>query len=405
MSEDHDQAGHDLEADVRALRADVAALTARLDQVASRLDALPTAGDLRAHLADALGPLDGDAVVVELAALRQRLGTDDGTLVEQLQDNLADVASGEVVGALWDEVRGVRAAIDGMDAGTAPASDDGAVAEVLESLATLRGEVEGIGAALAADTEPSADPAVAGLRDDVRGLVDEVRALSDAVATIEREVALPTEGLIAEPSEALTASLDTLRAEIDGLHAALGEVGTAPPPAAGPTADSLATLFDELATIRTGVDEVRGRLEEGLVLEHDDDAAAAGPAPAEVEALVDQVAALRDLVATEVDDLRQAIAAAAERAEQAARARDEAPAVVAAAPPADVEARLDPAVLEELRDEIRAAGAVGDEVIDALREELKALRRRIAVKASERVLDDDQLAQIADAVAARLEKG
>ena len=39
------------------------------------------------------------------------------------------------------------------------------------------------------------------------------------------------------------------------------------------------------------------------------------------------------------------------------------------------------------------------------REELKALRRRIAVKAAERVLDDQQLAQIADAVAARLEKG
>ena len=65
-------------------------------------------------------------------------------------------------------------------------------------------------------------------------------------------------------------------------------------------------------------------------------------------------------------------------------------------------AAIDADAVELLRDEIRAAGAIPDQVIDALRDELKALRRRIAVKASERVLDDQQLTQIAEAVAARL---
>jgi non-ribosomal peptide synthetase component E (peptide arylation enzyme) len=79
-------------------------------------------------------------------------------------------------------------------------------------------------------------------------------------------------------------------------------------------------------------------------------------------------------------------------------------ATAASEPPAAPapQATLDPEAIDSLRDEIRSAGAIPDHVIDALREELKALRRRIAVKASERVLDDQQLAQIADAVAARL---
>ena len=68
-------------------------------------------------------------------------------------------------------------------------------------------------------------------------------------------------------------------------------------------------------------------------------------------------------------------------------------------------AGLDPDVLDVLREEIRAAGGVSDQVVDALREELKALRRRLAVKAAEKVLDEAQLAQIADAVAERLGKG
>jgi len=422
-------------------------LAARVDQLAARLDALATAdqvgrmaGDLRAHLVDALGGLDGDTVLAELAGMRAQLGTERGSIVEQLQDHLADVASGEVVGALWDEVRGLRETVDGVAAASvAPAADEGGAgtADLLDAIETLRGEVEGIGAAVAGSAEPQADPAVAGMRDDVQALVDEVRALSDAVASVEREVLLrpPTaerdehpadadpspllgqltdelatlraelaEGLVVEPSDALSASLDALRVEVDSLHAALGDVraqATAPAAAApGPSADALATLFDELATIRAGVDDVRDRLDEEPAPAPEAEPLAAGTPPAELEVLVDQVAALRDLVSSEVDGLRQAVVAAADRAEEASRQRvaDEAPAPAAA----PTSAALDPSVVEDLKDEIRAAGAIGDQVVDALRDELKALRRRIAVKASEKVLDEDQLRQIADAVAARL---
>jgi len=487
-------------------------VVARLDDLAGsleqRLAGVATAeqvgrlpADLRAHLVDALGGLDGQVVVGELAAIRGQLGGASGSLLEQLQDNLADVASGEVVGALWDEVRAVRDALEGGRGGDA---------DVLESIATLRGEVEGIGAALASTAEPSADPAVVALRDDVQALADEVRALSDAVAGLERSTlesavapaagtgdadvaaaqltdelatlrAELAEGLVVEPSDALSASLDALRAELDELRSALAELphadeaaaapdltgaleplradvaslrerfeqptggdidlaGALEPvradlaalrerldeqPAGGdvdlsgalaplradleavrarladlpaatpaPTADVLAVVHDELATLRAGIDEVRDRLDEGLVLEQDAPLAPPAPGP-DLEVLADQIASLRDLVTSEVDGLRQAVVAERDRAVEAPTPPP--------APP--VAAGIDEAVIADLKDEIRAAGAIGDQVVDALREELKALRRRIAVKAQERVLDDEQLAQIADAVAARLAKG
>jgi hypothetical protein len=365
-----------------------------------------------------------ETVLVELAGLRTRLGAERGTVVDQLQDHLADVASGEVVGALWDEVRGLRDLVEGGGATT-----DTPLADVLESIAVLRSEVEGIGAAVAASTEPVADPAVVAMRDDVQALADEVRGLGDSVAALDRSAAPTTaveddegagaddellvqlteelatlraelaEGLVVEPSDALSTSLDALRSEVDALHAALSELrapspAPAPQPApAGPSADLIATVFDELSGIRGGLDELRAQIEDGTVAV--DAAGFAASPPAEVEVLGDQLAALRDLVASEIDGLRQAVVTAADR-------RDEELAQASAPTPTDVRARLDADTLEELRDEIRAAGAVSDQVIDALRDELKALRRRIAVKASERVLDDDQLAQIADAVAQRL---
>lgn len=458
--------------DLTGLRAEFAPLQATLDRIASRLDddagrsqvlarfeSLEAkldeqsqqlgrlAGDLRAHLADALGALDGDAVLAELAGLRRQLGTDRGTVVEQLQDHLADLASGEVVGALWDEVRALRDVVDAAAPVPPEAARGGADgADVLESLATLRAEVEGIGAGIAAVAEPVADPAVVGLREDVRGVHDEVRALGEAIAALDQAVAdaaahsaappaataadtdepgdeagpvlaelteeLATlraelaEGLVVEPSDALSASLDALRVEVDGLRASLAELSAAEPAAtpapSDPSTDLVATVLDELAGVRAGVDEVRDRLEQGITVEQPAPVPAPEPAPAvEVEVLTDELASLRDLVTSEVDGLRQAVVAAADRAVEAAAERSAGAPVV----PSDVRATLDDATLEALRDEIRAAGAIGDQVVDALREELKALRRRIAVKAAERVLDDQQLAQIADAVAARLDQG
>jgi hypothetical protein len=164
-------------------------------------------------------------------------------------------------------------------------------------------------------------------------------------------------------------------------------------------------LLARLDTIQSGIDDVGTRLDEGVrVADGDLPVDAAAPDAAGVEALADQVAALRDFVASELDTVRQTLSA---RLDAAAEATAATVAAATARPeptpaPAEVTAAIDPGTIDSLRDEIRAAGAIPDQVIDALREELKALRRRIAVKASERVLDDQQLAQIADAVAARL---
>src|SRR5690606_16399542 len=130
--------------------------------------------------------------------------------------------------------------------------------------------------------------------------------------------------------------------------------------------------------------------------------APAAPDSADVEAVADQVAALRDFVASELDTVRQTVAARIDAATEATVAAASARPEPAPAPDRPETATIDPDTLELLREEIRAAGTVSDQVIDALRDELKALRRRIAVKAGERVLDDQQLAQIADAVVARL---
>jgi hypothetical protein len=269
---------------------------------------------LRAEVAALLGRFD--------SLQRSLVGDGQHSLIEQLQDNLADVASGDVVSALWDEVRIVRAEL--------------------------------------------------------------------------------ADGLVVEPSDALSASLDALRSEVDGLREALGELRDAPVPAAADGGRDDDAVLQRLGSIEAGIDELRGRLDEALVLADDTER----PAPAaggggDVEAVADQVAALRDFVASELDTMRQTVAAridaATETTVAAASARPEpAPA------PALGSATIDPDTLEQLREEIRAAGTVSDQVIDALRDELKALRRRIAVKATERVLDDQQLAQIADAVAARL---
>lgn len=267
---------------------------------------------LRADVADLLGRFD--------SLQRSVVGDGQHSLIEQLQDNLADVASGDVVSALWDEVRIVRSEL--------------------------------------------------------------------------------TDGLVVEPSDALSASLDALRSEVDGLREALGELRDAPAPAPAEDRRNDDAVVQRLGAIEAGIDELRARLDEGLVLADDTElpAPAAGGG-ADVEAIADQVAALRDFVASELDTVRETVSAridaATETTVAAASARPE-PA------PAAVGATIDPDTLEQLREEIRAAGTVSDQVIDALRDELKALRRRMAVKASERVLDDQQLAQIADAVAARL---
>ena len=253
---------------------------------------------------------DVTALLGRFESLQLRLvGDGHQTLIEQVQDNLADVASGEVVGALWEEVRAVRAQLDGATPATGSDEPDPQLSALTEELAVLRAEL--------------------------------------------------ADGLVVEPSDALSASLEALRSEVDGLRGSLGEL-----PASG-------------------------------------DGAGDG---AGVEAIADQVAALRDFVASELDTVRQTVTARIDAATEATAASVAAATTRAEPEPAPAEGGggIDDDTVAMLRDEIRAAGAVSDQVVDALRDELKALRRRIAVKAAEQVLDDQQLAQIADAVAARL---
>lgn len=308
---------------------DLADIRARLEVLEQRLD-------------EAAASDRTDEVLRRLDTLQDRLAGGQGSLLDQLQDNLADVASGEVVGSLWEEVRELRT-----DLGTAGGGLDEATRESLDA---LRAEVEGIGAALAARTEPTADPAVAGMREELRLLADDVRAVVEAPAA-------------PAPSEA---------------------------------EDRLAPLVDELATLRA-------ELTEGLVVEPSD-------------ALLDQVAALRDFVASELDRLQQAVAAreatprpatvdTAPLDDLATRLRSELDRLATVGATPSPAAAMDDETVESLREEIRAAGGVSDQLVEALRDELKALRRRIAVKASEKVLDEEQLDQIAEAVAARLAKG
>ncbi len=59
-------------------------------------------------------------------------------------------------------------------------------------------------------------------------------------------------------------------------------------------------------------------------------------------------------------------------------------------------------VIDLLREEIRGAGSVSDELVETLSGELKALRRRIRLRAEGEIFSDEQLEIIAAAVANKL---
>lgn len=437
-------AGRDLTADVEALRVDVAALVGR-----------GTLHDLSDELA---------SLRAELSDLRRQLGAGDGTVVEQLQDNLADVASGEVVGALWDEVRQLRTDLPDLVAvpGATPATsrdDDPQIATLIDELTVLRADLdEGL------VVEPS--DALTGSLDALRAEVDALRdALGDLRSNPAPVAAAPVddgsqqrlldelgalrgmlEELRGDPASQLATIRDLVASELDTVRqaiaarldtaaeetaAAVASVVDRPAPApAGVDPETLDLLLGEIRAAGTraasapagdgrseqldaivaGIDDLRARLDEGLVLADDAGLPSASAAPdgPGVEAIADQIAALRDFVASELDTVAQTVSARLDAAAEAtastvaaATSRPE-PESIPVPEPATASTGLDADTVELLRDEIRAAGAIADQVIDGLREELKALRRRMAVKASERVLDDQQLAQIADAVAARL---
>ncbi|MDZ7674632.1 MAG: hypothetical protein U5K30_06155 [Acidimicrobiales bacterium] len=176
-----------------------------------------------------------------------------------------------------------------------------------------------------------------------------------------------------------------LRATVETL---LDEADVAAAPAA-PAVDT-SQLDAELRAVRTRVEDIIARLDEGLDLDIDASAllpaADAAPAPSTdgTSKLADQVAALHDLVRTEFDAIRRQLRESGLEGSGAESAA------------------LDPDTLDLLREEIRASGTPSAELIDTLNTELKALRRRIKLRAEGEIFSDEQLELIADAVARRL---
>jgi hypothetical protein len=504
--------------------------------------------DVRAQLIDIVGLGDG-TVVSQLARIEQQLstsrqpssgapaGTDVGAdasdladlrakvdrildasgdetmavsrLLDEVRETLLDVASGEVLGALWDEFRGARSSLDEVlgaverteDAARAAVDAAGRAPDAAASdpgLESLRADVTALTAAvhdLLQQAEVVEEPPATAVDDGM------LAAVADDLQSLRSEL---SRGLVVEPSDALAGAVDQLRSDVAALDGRLGAIDDlrgsfeelravteranrpAPPPEAderaldelravhddvtalGERLDTIAALQQavtalrddvraasasvaepapvsmsedlegELATLRTGVDAVSGelravrsgiedviaRLDDGLVLSDDIVAPASASAP-EVD---DQLASLRDQVTTEFDALRRLMASQADTADgeragadvdlaavtellehvrddladlpaRLETARSE-PATAADAEPAY--ATVDPDVVDLLREEIRAAGAVPDNLLDQLRKELVALRRRIKLRAEGEVLTDDQLDAIADAVARKL---
>ncbi|MDE0803714.1 MAG: hypothetical protein OSA99_10355, partial [Acidimicrobiales bacterium] len=480
----------------------------------------------------------------ELAGLRAKVdailetsanesGAVTGALT-QLKETLQDVASGEVVGALWDEVRQVRATVEALvdrDAQTAdPAaveslrsevtgltqsvrdlldqaevvdedglaeSDGGHLSALAADMAALREELShglvvetpdgfgepiealrtdlaALGERLAVVTElresvaalrdvteanATAEPAPASLAPEVeselREAVAAVRSLTDSlpVEPVPARLAPEVESELREAVAAVRSLTDSLPVEPvparlapeveSELREAVAAVRslTDSLPSEPPSIELPAELQTELGAVRSGVEDIIGRLDEGLVIA---DEPVAGASPE----LTDQIATLRDQVSTEFERIRHLVEGGGESvdltpltarldrlhddlAEQAAApTATETPSVdldpvltsleelqagvahlldrpvpapaPAPSPAADTYAQVDPDVIDLLREEIRNAGGAGDELVETLTGELKALRRRIRLRAEGELFSDQQLEVIAEAVARRL---
>lgn len=214
------------------------------------------------------------------------------------------------------------------------------------------------------------------------------RGDAGAVAAVLDELKITLQDLASgEVVAALWEEVRQLRATVETLVEPSRSTGAADAPAVDTT-----QLDAELRAVRAGVEDIITRLDEGLDLEIDASAllpgADAAPAPTPstdgTSELADQIGALRELVRAEFDAVRH----------QLGEARLEGSGAQSAA--------LDPDTLDLLREEIRASGTPSAELIDTLSTELKALRRRITLRAEGEILSDEQLELIADAVARRL---
>ena len=405
-------------------------LLQRIDELSTREQIRGLAADLRAHLADAIGGLDGDSLSAEMREVKDTVTQGSQSVAEtldRLQETLLDVASGEVVGALWDEFRGLRDHL-----------------EVRDRLEELRTEPA---PTVADEPEPAqalgADTAAA-----LDGLHQQLDALRDALDRVPAPVAggrhrgargrrrrRPDLGRHpgTQPRPQQRDRRDPGAGRRRRRAARVGDAGNGHAGRGHRRSDPARAGRPARRPPRRARRRARGRAVRGP---HDHARGAAGRPRR--PALRTRVAALDPR-----GHRRRAGAArrraGARRRRRTARRTCRPPAAgdadasrappwptrsppcattwppsstacerSSARPPAPapsdepVQAGLDPDTLDLLREEIRAAGAVPDQVLDALRQELKALRRRLAVKAQERVLSDEQLRAIADAVAERL---
>ena len=428
------------------------ALAGQFDTLHAAVGLLATAeqvgglsAEIRAHVVDAIGAQDSEGVVDQLSRIEREL-TSSGqvaaeswgefaglrakvdailettahetgslnTLLDEVREALIDVASGEVVGALWDEFRATRSSIELLvsDAETnrvllheqsTDSNASGALAS--EAIERLRVDVSTLSEAvrdLLAQAEVVDDVA------DGRDADAAFTAMAADVAALRNEL---SEGLVVEPSDALASTVDQLRDDLAALDERLDSVSNVerqliemrdmlearPAPDDADSVSSadlegelqvlrtgVETVDADLRTMRTGIEDIIARLDEGLVLADDITAPAASPSPE----VADQLATLRDQVATEFDAMRRLVSSAE-------------PGAPAASSDGQY-ATIDPDTVDLLREEIRTAGSVSEEVVDALRKELVALRRRIKLRAEGEIFSANELEAIAEAVARRL---
>lgn len=382
----------------------------------------------------------------ELASLSERDRSTVSETLDRVHETLLDVASGEVVGALWEEVRAMRSELGSVSA-PAPAVTEG----LEEAVQALAEEVRSLlDAAELVDSDPVTEVELVGDALDLEPVVTSVDSIRSEVGTLiddfEAFKAQLTDGLLVKPGEDLTAVIEQLRIDpsvvagpVEALGAEVAAVGAdlaslraqlsegllvEPSDALISALIGLQADLGDLAGLREAVGQVHARLEEGVELVDTsgvDDVRASA-------LLADQIAALRDLVSTELEGIRAQLSRTGETIalpltvdtsaleELVEGLRDDVAGISTrpAAPDHDREPAsgwaASPSIDQDdlvavLREEMQAARGVSDAVVDAVREELKALRRRIVVKADERVLDQAQLQFIADAVADRLAQG
>ena len=201
--------------------------------------------ELRANLVDELGTLDGAAILDQLSRIERDLGSNGQVaaeswgefaglrakvdailetsanetgavsgLLDEVREALNDVASGEVMGALWDEFRDARRAIDALVADVEQRRDAAAAAPeplasdpVADRLGQLQSDVIGLSGAVqelilrAEDAEqraresaaapPPVDDGMVALRTEVSGLTFAVRDLLEQAEVVDDSAETP----------------------------------------------------------------------------------------------------------------------------------------------------------------------------------------------------------------------